>query len=145
MTPLKQLLSLPERGIISVIGGGGKTSVIAHLTNEFCREGKTVLCTTTTHIAALHPVPPWVVLEEEDQALDFAQIRKLLTRYRVVTCAKNPKILRNFRHPPINFSLRQKHLLTLYSSKRTEQDIFPLKLLLNMNRLFSLIPSISSA
>ena len=88
MAPLKQLLSLPERGIISVIGGGGKTSVIAHLADEFCREGKTVLCTTTTHIAALHPVPPWVVLEEEGQALDFAQIRKLLARYHVVTCAK---------------------------------------------------------
>ena len=88
MSPLKQLLSLPERGIISVIGGGGKTSVIAHLADEFCREGKTVLCTTTTHIAALHPLPPWVVLGEEDQTLDFAQIRKLLARYRVVTCAK---------------------------------------------------------
>lgn len=97
MTPLKQLLSLPERGIISVIGGGGKTSVIAHLADEFCKEGKTVLCTTTTHIAALHPVPPWVVLEEEGQALDFVQIQKLLARYRVVTCAKKPKTHQNFQ------------------------------------------------
>lgn len=103
MAPLKQLLSLPERGIISVIGGGGKTSVIAHLTDEFCREGKTVLCTTTTHIAALHPVPPWVVLEEEGQALDFAQIRKLLARYRVVTCAKKSQNPQKFSAPSDQF------------------------------------------
>lgn len=103
MAPLKQLLSLPERGIISVIGGGGKTSVIAHLADEFCREGKTVLCTTTTHIAALHPVPPWVILEEEGQALDFAQIRKLLARYRVVTCAKKAQNPQKFSAPSDQF------------------------------------------
>ena len=41
-------LNLPA-GIIAVVGGGGKTTLIWHLAQELCQNA-TVLITTTTHI-----------------------------------------------------------------------------------------------
>lgn len=145
MPSLKQLLSLPERGIISVIGGGGKPLSSHILPMNFAGKVKRF---------SVQPLPILLLCIQFRPGSYWKKKVKLSILRRFENCLpatvslpvpKNPKILRNFRHPPINFLLRQKHLLTLYSSKRTEQDIFPLKLLLNMNRLFSLIPSISSA
>ena len=37
--------------IIAVVGSGGKTTLIKKMASDFCRDGKTVLVTTTTHMA----------------------------------------------------------------------------------------------
>jgi probable selenium-dependent hydroxylase accessory protein YqeC len=41
---------LSDFQVISVVGGGGKTSTLFHLAEEFCKSGKSVAITTTTHI-----------------------------------------------------------------------------------------------
>lgn len=51
---ITQILRADAR-VISVIGSGGKTSLILVLAREFAEQGKTVLITTTTHIQALVP------------------------------------------------------------------------------------------
>ncbi|MHC1748390.1 MAG: selenium cofactor biosynthesis protein YqeC [Cellulosilyticaceae bacterium] len=43
-------LELPERGLISIVGGGGKTTLMVTLANHFARLGKKVIITTSTHI-----------------------------------------------------------------------------------------------
>ena len=44
------ILDLNETGVISLIGGGGKTSLMFHLARILARTGKKVLTTTTTKI-----------------------------------------------------------------------------------------------
>ncbi len=43
-------LSLPERAVISVVGAGGKTSLIFTWARELAAAGKSVVITTTTHM-----------------------------------------------------------------------------------------------
>lgn len=78
MTTLKDSLRLPERGIFALIGGGGKTSSMYRLAQEYAHEGKTVLCTTTTHIMAPQPPFPTALLLEGDAPLS----RELLLESR---------------------------------------------------------------
>ena len=73
---LKDSLQLPERGVFALIGGGGKTSSMYRLAQEYSGEGKTVLCTTTTHIMAPQPPFPTALLLEEDIPLTRAQLLK---------------------------------------------------------------------
>lgn len=47
---LKNILHLNRRGVISIIGAGGKTSLMFRLAKELSDSGKTVLATTTTKI-----------------------------------------------------------------------------------------------
>lgn len=49
---LVNALKLPEQGIISLIGGGGKTSLLYKLGKELSFLGKRVVVTTSTHIFA---------------------------------------------------------------------------------------------
>lgn len=44
-------VSLKGNDIISIVGGGGKTSLMFHLAKEFADLGKKVIVTTSTHIA----------------------------------------------------------------------------------------------
>lgn len=50
---LTELLDIDvnSKKIISVVGGGGKTSLIFRLAEELAEQGKKVIVTTTTHIA----------------------------------------------------------------------------------------------
>ena len=47
---LKQGLQLEEGGVVSLVGAGGKTSLLYRLAHEFSKDGNTVLTTTTTKI-----------------------------------------------------------------------------------------------
>jgi molybdenum cofactor cytidylyltransferase len=47
---LAPCLSLPEQGVVTVYGAGGKTSVMETLTRELTKQGKRVIQTTTTKI-----------------------------------------------------------------------------------------------
>ena len=44
-------IDVNSKKVISVVGGGGKTSLIFRLTEELVSLGKTVIVTTTTHMA----------------------------------------------------------------------------------------------
>lgn len=55
MTVLRQALLLGEGGVISLVGAGGKTSLMYRLSHELLRAGDTVLTTTTTRI--YEPLP----------------------------------------------------------------------------------------
>lgn len=50
---LREALKLPVKAplILSLVGGGGKTSVMYRLAAEYARDGKRVIVTTSTHIA----------------------------------------------------------------------------------------------
>lgn len=50
MATLRQGLMLGKNGVISLVGGGGKTSLMFKLAHELARSGETVLTTTTTKI-----------------------------------------------------------------------------------------------
>ena len=50
MPPLSDLLHLPSKPLISIIGAGGKTTTMYALAAEFAAQGKKVITTTTTNI-----------------------------------------------------------------------------------------------
>ncbi|MBN1547507.1 MAG: putative selenium-dependent hydroxylase accessory protein YqeC [Syntrophaceae bacterium] len=68
---LASCLSLPERGIVTIYGAGGKTSVMETLTREVTAQGKTVIQTTTTKIFRPEGVP---VVVGEDFKVVAAQL-----------------------------------------------------------------------
>ena len=50
MKPTEMILLREPRGVLSLTGGGGKTSLMFHLAQQLSRSGKKVLTTTTTKI-----------------------------------------------------------------------------------------------
>ena len=50
MMPIESILPLASRGVLSLTGGGGKTSLMFHLARQLSKAGKKVLTTTTTKI-----------------------------------------------------------------------------------------------
>lgn len=67
---ISRLLEIDKGQLISIVGGGGKTSLMKKLSLEFCKCGKNVLITTTTAIYL--PDGEWahrviVVLEGENE------------------------------------------------------------------------------
>lgn len=50
MEPIERILLTDSQGVLSLIGGGGKTSLMFHLAHRLVRAGKRVLTTTTTKI-----------------------------------------------------------------------------------------------
>ena len=50
MTSLRESLLLTDGGVVSIVGAGGKTSLMFRIARELSRAGKSVLTTTTTKI-----------------------------------------------------------------------------------------------
>ena len=50
MKSIEEILCLESRGVLSLTGAGGKTSLMFHLARQLARAGKRVLTTTTTRI-----------------------------------------------------------------------------------------------
>lgn len=50
MPPLSDLLHLPSKPLISIVGAGGKTTTMYTLSTELAAQGKKVITTTTTNI-----------------------------------------------------------------------------------------------
>lgn len=68
----KELISslpLSEHNIITIVGAGGKTTLLYTLAEELSKTGQKVLFTTTTHIArpSESSHPQWFLLEEENE------------------------------------------------------------------------------
>lgn len=67
---LDKLLAFLKPCIVSIVGGGGKTSLLYALANALARQGHTVLATTTTRM--LRPTPDsceFIVLENDPKQL----------------------------------------------------------------------------
>lgn len=79
---MNEHLAIPSFGLesaraVAIIGGGGKSSLMAALGEEFSRRGETVIMTTTTHIR-----PP---KENGYMGDDAAVLSDLLTTHRLLT------------------------------------------------------------
>lgn len=66
MTPIEKIFCTEPQGVISFVGGGGKTSLMFHLANLLALAGQRVLTTTTTKIFVPTPEQSDTVLVEND-------------------------------------------------------------------------------
>lgn len=66
MTPIEKIFCTEPQGVISFVGGGGKTSLMFHLANLLALSGQRVLTTTTTKIFVPSPEQSDTVLVEND-------------------------------------------------------------------------------
>lgn len=85
---IKEVLKLGLREVISLVGGGGKTTLMFALANELAREGRKVLVTTTTKIyePSSYEVPK-VLLGEDSERL-LMEVKKELGKHRWLVLAK---------------------------------------------------------
>lgn len=85
---LKEALGLAERELISLVGAGGKTTLMFRLANELFLAGKRVITTTTTRIMepATEETPLLIVEADEEKAAGAA--RDALRKYHHITLAQ---------------------------------------------------------
>jgi probable selenium-dependent hydroxylase accessory protein YqeC len=87
MGSLTWALGIKTREVVSLVGAGGKTTLMFRLAQELSRSGKKVITTTTTKI--LEPLPQETeclfIDPDEEKIKDF--VRRELERYRHVTVA----------------------------------------------------------
>jgi probable selenium-dependent hydroxylase accessory protein YqeC len=83
---LVDALSVAAGDVVSLVGAGGKTTVLYALSVELRRRGLSVVATTTTHLQ-MPPTgattPPLVVVEEEDNWL--ATVKARIAKYGSAT------------------------------------------------------------
>jgi probable selenium-dependent hydroxylase accessory protein YqeC len=85
---LSEALDLRRSEVISMVGGGGKTSLMYGLARELSLAGKKVISTTTTRI--LEPTAeesPCLIVEEDEERL-FSRLKDELGRHGHVTAAR---------------------------------------------------------
>lgn len=72
---IKQALSLGDRSVVSIVGAGGKTSLMYALAHELASDGNKVLTTTTTKIfmPAHEECPAVIVSKNIDEVIDKAR------------------------------------------------------------------------
>jgi probable selenium-dependent hydroxylase accessory protein YqeC len=83
---LAEALSVRAGDVISLVGAGGKTTILSGLVTELRRRGVTVIATTTTHTQppdSPTTAPPIVFASEEDNWLQ--SVRARVDRYGAVT------------------------------------------------------------
>ncbi len=73
---IKQALSLGGKGVVSIVGAGGKTTLMYSLANELVSAGKRVLTTTTTKIFKPTPeeCPVTILSKRSDEIIEKARI-----------------------------------------------------------------------
>jgi probable selenium-dependent hydroxylase accessory protein YqeC len=87
MTSLRQALLLQNNGVISLVGAGGKSSLMFRLARELSKTGASVLTTTTTKIYEPEPdqSPCVIVSDSLTQLLEKAKV--LISKYPHLTMA----------------------------------------------------------
>jgi probable selenium-dependent hydroxylase accessory protein YqeC len=84
---LKSALGLAEREVVSLVGGGGKTSLMFTLAHELADSGKRVITTTTTHIIKPSAAESLCVILEENEDTLISRLCGELDRHNHVTVA----------------------------------------------------------
>ena len=85
MTLLRDALKLSEGGIISLVGAGGKTSLMGALADELSGTGHAVLITTTTRIAKPAEDRAQAVVVEENPLQLLPRCREAVKIHPIVT------------------------------------------------------------
>jgi probable selenium-dependent hydroxylase accessory protein YqeC len=85
---LREALALGPRELVSITGGGGKTSLMFGLAGELARAGHRVVTTTTTRIMPPHPKESACVIVEEDEAKLLQKLKQALDEHNHVTVAR---------------------------------------------------------
>ncbi|MBI4284553.1 MAG: putative selenium-dependent hydroxylase accessory protein YqeC [Chloroflexi bacterium] len=86
MITLKEALDISPGEVISLVGGGGKTTLMFALARELAESGL-VVTTTTTRIVKPTPEETPLLLVEPDEAKLVRLIQHNATRYRHITVA----------------------------------------------------------
>jgi molybdenum cofactor cytidylyltransferase len=87
---LVEAFGVGEKDVVSLVGAGGKTTVLFALAMELRRRGLSVAATSTTHMqmpTTASTAPPLVVAEEEENWL--ATVKARIARYGSVTVIGN--------------------------------------------------------
>ncbi|UCH07588.1 MAG: putative selenium-dependent hydroxylase accessory protein YqeC [Deltaproteobacteria bacterium] len=73
VTTLREALGIHPKEVISLVGAGGKTTLMFALTRELAQKGKTVITSTTTKIFPPSPSETacFFVSNDEDEIIDF--------------------------------------------------------------------------
>jgi probable selenium-dependent hydroxylase accessory protein YqeC len=87
MKPIEEILCLEPRGVLSLTGGGGKTSLMFHLARQLARSGKRVLTTTTTRLLVPTPDQSQTVLIAADPGAVLLQASCCLHATSHITAA----------------------------------------------------------
>lgn len=87
MIPIESVLPLAARGVVSLTGGGGKTSLMFHLARRLSLAGKKVLTTTTTKIFLPTAAQSATVLVDADPQRVLAQAAPLLQQSAHISAA----------------------------------------------------------
>ncbi len=80
---LVQAFGIGEREVVTIVGGGGKTTTMYRLGRELHGAGARVVLTTTTHIFAPDPNSDVETVVEEDPVRNLTRIRTVLERGRL--------------------------------------------------------------
>jgi probable selenium-dependent hydroxylase accessory protein YqeC len=89
MTSLGQALMLGDGGVISLVGAGGKTSLMFKLAHELSKTGEPVLTTTTTKIFEPGPDQSSCVIVSDSVTGLLGQAQELIDKHPHVTMACN--------------------------------------------------------
>jgi probable selenium-dependent hydroxylase accessory protein YqeC len=79
LTTLLSALGIARGAVVSVVGAGGKTTLVYRLAAEARKAGLTVLVTTTTHMGTLAESTTGPVLVEAEAAVEGDLVRALAT------------------------------------------------------------------
>jgi probable selenium-dependent hydroxylase accessory protein YqeC len=85
MTELRDALMLGDGGVVSLVGAGGKTSLMFRLARELSRSGDPVLTTTTTKIRFPTPEQSDHVIVSASSAMVIREAGRILKTDRHVT------------------------------------------------------------
>jgi probable selenium-dependent hydroxylase accessory protein YqeC len=88
MTSLRQALMLKEGGVISLVGAGGKTSLMFKLARELSKTGGSVLTTTTTKIFEPQTDQSSCVIVFDSVTRLIERARELIGQHRHMTMAR---------------------------------------------------------
>jgi len=87
MTSLRQALILKEGGVISLVGAGGKTSLMFKLAHELSKNGDSVLTTTTTKIFEPEPDQSSCVIMSDSVTRLIDQAEEMIDKHPHITMA----------------------------------------------------------
>ncbi len=92
-TSLCRVLGLGEKGMASLVGAGGKTTLLYALARELAGEGKRVLVTTTTHMMAPLPQEVSAFILSPDPEEVIAELRGFPTGWTPIFAASHKQDL----------------------------------------------------
>ncbi len=85
-TNLKEAFDIRQKGVISLVGGGGKTTLMAALAKELVETGANVITTTTTKIFEWQSPGKELIIEADENKIPGLVIQSL-QKHRHITLA----------------------------------------------------------